>query len=373
MKPVQVLVVDDEPGMLRAVERILARRFEVTCTDDPTRALEIARRLRPDVALLDVRMPGMSGFELLERLKGQQPTLDVIIMTGSLHDMDRKIVRAIRSDAYYFIQKPFDREVLLALVDRCVAARQLEAENHRHAERMQRELTVARRYQQSLLPPGHASFGPLSLEALWVPSTELGGDFYDYQRVADGLSILVADASGHGVSAALLAGLVRAGYYASREADFDPLAVVSRVYEHLHTFGSGRFVTLFCARADPRRRRLEYVCAGHPPALLLAAGRPPCLLEPTGPIVCAGLVEQSWERATAALEPGAELLVYTDGVLDVEGVEGKYGLERLRDHAARVVDQRQAVVETIHAAVRQWAGPAAFEDDLTLLSLAAAG
>jgi CheY-like chemotaxis protein len=72
----------------------------------------MAGEFHPELAIVDIRMPDLDGFELMARLKARFPGLEVILMTGSVDDLDEKLVRAIRSQAFYFIQKPFDREVL---------------------------------------------------------------------------------------------------------------------------------------------------------------------------------------------------------------------------------------------------------------------
>ena len=79
----------------------------------------MASEFHPELAIVDIRMPDLDGFELMAQLKARFPGIDVILMTGSVDDLDDKLVRAIRSAAFYFIQKPFDREVLRTLVERC--------------------------------------------------------------------------------------------------------------------------------------------------------------------------------------------------------------------------------------------------------------
>ena len=73
-------------------------------------------------------------------------------MTGSLDDLDQKLIRAIRGRAFYFIQKPFDREVLRTLVERCIELRWRRLESRRHVDRLERELSEARAFQRGLLP-----------------------------------------------------------------------------------------------------------------------------------------------------------------------------------------------------------------------------
>src|SRR5207245_7453762 len=117
MKPARILVVDDEPGMLRAVERVLSDDHHVIGTRLSRDALSVADEFHPELAILDIRMPDLDGFELMAQLKGRFPALDVILMTCSVDDLDGKLVRAIRSPACNFIQKPFDRAVLGTHVD----------------------------------------------------------------------------------------------------------------------------------------------------------------------------------------------------------------------------------------------------------------
>lgn len=175
MKRSRILVVDDEPGMLRAIERVLGEAHHVLGTESPQGAASLAIDFKPELAILDIRMPALDGFELMARLKTHQPELDVILMTGSLEDQDEKLIRAIRSRAYYFIQKPFDREVLRTLVERCLELRRHREENRRHLLRLETELAEARVFQQGLLPAGDAIIGGLEICCRYTPCSELGG------------------------------------------------------------------------------------------------------------------------------------------------------------------------------------------------------
>jgi len=118
MTPARILVVDDEPAMLRSVERILSDEYEVRSSTSPVEALEIARDFKPHLAVVDIRMETMDGFKLMNALKRMDEDVQVILMTGSVFDVDQKLIRAIREKAFYALNKPFDREVLRTLVDR---------------------------------------------------------------------------------------------------------------------------------------------------------------------------------------------------------------------------------------------------------------
>ena len=84
----RILVVDDEPGMLRAVERVLSGTHHVVGTHLSREALAVAAEFHPELAIVDVRMPDLDGFELMAQLKTRFPDLDVILMTGSVDDLD---------------------------------------------------------------------------------------------------------------------------------------------------------------------------------------------------------------------------------------------------------------------------------------------
>lgn len=116
----RILVVDDEAGMLRSVGRVLGKDYNLSSARSPREAVEVARTFKPDLAILDIQMPEMDGFQLMEELRALDPEVDVIFMTGSIHEIDAKLIKAIRKDAFYFLQKPFDRGVLLTLVERCL-------------------------------------------------------------------------------------------------------------------------------------------------------------------------------------------------------------------------------------------------------------
>ena len=225
----------------------------------------LATALNPDLALIDIRMPELDGFELMTLLKTQLPELDIILMTGSVDDLDEKLARALRSPAFYFIQKPFDRDVLSALVERCLELRWRREQHRQTVDRLEKEVAEAHAFQQSLLPEREKVVNGVAICCRYTPWARLGGDLYDYAAVESGqTALLIADVSGHGVSAAMLTGVVKSAFHASRADGFDPLAVVHRVWRSLSAFSAERFVTLFAALVARDERQLRYASAGHP-------------------------------------------------------------------------------------------------------------
>lgn len=244
----RILIVDDDPGILRAVGRILGRRHQVAVAASGEAALVEARTFKPDLAIVDIRLPAMNGFEVTRALKAAQPAVEAILMTGNAEEPDETLIQAIDEGAFYFIQKPFDRRVLLALVNRCLELRELREQREEFLRRVEDELEDARQFQLSLLPPPRLELPGLSIAARYIACSELAGDIYDYVPVGeDALALLIADVVGHGASAAMMTGVVKAAFRASHVDGFEPIAVVDRVKEAIRDFDPSRFVTLCCA------------------------------------------------------------------------------------------------------------------------------
>ena len=367
----KVLVVDDEPSMLRAVERILRQDFAVSSYASPIEALRKAATLRPKVAIVDVQMAGMDGFELTRALKELDPQVRVILMTGSVFATDKKLIRAIQEQAFYFIHKPFDREVLRILVDRCLELRALEDANQRHVSYLESQIAEARAFQRAMLPASAARILDQEIHTAFLPSTDLAGDLCDYAYLEDRsqVTVLIADVVGHGASAAMMTALVKSAFRASLVDDYDPLAIVLRVSESLAAFEASRFVTLLAVRLDIDNQQLEYVNAGHDGGVLAPDGEPPIALVSSGPLISPALARfgLGWQRRSLPWRPGARLLLYSDGITEAECRGEELGVERLRElfveggHGAALL---RNILDRVEAF-----SPGAASDDRTLLTV----
>jgi sigma-B regulation protein RsbU (phosphoserine phosphatase) len=368
-KPSRILVVDDESGMLRAVERVLGATHRVIGIQSSAQAVAVASDFKPDLVILDVRMPEMDGFELMARLKSTHPEPDIILMTGSIDDLDQKLIRALRGRAFYFIQKPFDREVLLTLVERCLELRWRREEHRQHTLRLETELAEARAFQQGLLPDRDFSTARLAICCRYVPCSELGGDLYDYTTIGSGrAALIVADVMGHGVSAAMLTGVVKSAFRASDADGYRPAAVVQRVRSNLSAFGPERFVTLFAAVLEADGDRLHYVNAGHPAGLLWSRDGKIERLTGTGPLVSPALPRCTWEERSVSMVAGDQLLLYTDGISDTLAGDEDLGEEAMIASIEKHAEGGVQLLDALLSHVRERLAGRPQADDLTLLT-----
>jgi phosphoserine phosphatase RsbU/P len=369
MRAARILVVDDEPGMLRAVDRVLGKDHHVVGTRLSRDALSMASEFHPELAIVDIRMPDLDGFELMAQLKARLSGLDVILMTGSVDDLDEKLVRAIRSPAFYFIQKPFDRDVLRTLVDRCLELRWRREEHRVNLQRLETEMAEARAFQQSLLPDREKIVNRVAVCCRYTPSSALGGDLYDYAATgAGGTALLIADVCGHGVSAAMLTGIVKSAFHASHVDGFEPLAIVQRVAMGLAAFSADRFVTLVAALISPEERQLRYVNAGHPPVALWGGLREPRWLGSTGPLISPVLTASTWEEAVVPIHEDDHLLLYTDGISDALADDDGRAEKRFSSVIDGASEGGAGLLDTILAAVHHELAGQPQPDDLTLLT-----
>jgi two-component system, NtrC family, response regulator HydG len=139
---IQVLVVDDEVRFARNLSRLLAaRRFNVAVAHNGLDALEKVHQTRPDVVVLDIRMPEMDGIETLLAMKNLDPEMQVIILTGHA-DVETGIM-AIREGAFDYLFKPCDMDLLMEKIFQAAAAKQIQRRPVLWPRRMVKEITNA--------------------------------------------------------------------------------------------------------------------------------------------------------------------------------------------------------------------------------------
>ena len=366
----RILIVDDDPGILRAVSRILGRRHQVVCGGIGRGG---ARGGQDVQARPGHRRHPAAGDERLRgypRLKQLQPDVDAILMTGNAEEPDETLIRAIDEGAFYFIQKPFDRRVLLTLVNRCLELRELREQREQFLRRVERELEEARQFQLSLLPPSRMELPGLTIAARYLACNELAGDIYDYVEAGDGaVAVLIADVVGHGTSAAMMTGVVKAAFRASHVDGFEPMAVVDRVKEGIRDFDPSRFVTLvLCAGSIPGAASCGTSTPAIPSRSSASGAARPVLLDSTGPILSSALFDIPCEQATCALGPGDSLLLYTDGVTEAHGPGGMFGQDRLVSAILRG-HRGSDLLDGLLSEVVAFSNSPNNQDDITLLTL----
>ncbi len=344
-RAIRVLLVDDQPMVGETVRRMLADEpgVEFRFCPDPAAAIDTANEFKPTVILQDLVMPDIDGLQLVKYFRANPPTRETPLVVLSSKEEPTVKARAFALGANdYMVKLPDKLEVVarvkyhsrgyVALLERNEAYREL-AETQRE---MAAELARAARYVQSLLP-APLTAGPIRIGWQFVPSTQLAGDMFGYHWIdKKHFAVYLLDVSGHGVGSALLA--VSAGNVLSANSipgadPRDPGAVVARLNEMFQMDRQdGKYFTIWYGVYKPATRTLAYCNAGHPPALMLSGGTVHSL-EADAPAV--GMMpDMPFDTRTVAVAEGARLLVYSDGIMEIERADG--AMWSFADFLARV-------------------------------------
>ena len=328
-----VLLVDDAPANIQVVNSILKDIYKIRIATSGARALELANATPPpDLILLDVTMPEMDGYEVCARLKMAPETRDipVIFLTGQTEIEDE--TRGFEVGAVDYIHKPFSPAVVKARVQTHCLLRGIREQLARQLLAIQKELETARQIQLSILPAEIPKIEGLDIAARYVPMSSVAGDFYDFIVVDEKhLGILVADVSGHGMPAALIASMLKIALAAQIAHAADPAQLLLGLNQALCGKFQHHFVTAAYLFVDMQKRTLTYAGAGHPPLLLWGGTS-----EGVRDVLENGLFLGKFPQATYSslelpLRAGDWGLLYTDGIPETTNCsEIEFGTDRFK-------------------------------------------
>jgi phosphoserine phosphatase RsbU/P len=385
MTEASLLVVDDNEDNRYTLTRRLNREGykNLTMATNGREALDKLRAQRFDLVLLDIMMPDMNGYEVLEQMKVTPALRDIpVIMISALDEVD-SVIRCVELGAEDYLSKPFNPTLLRARVNASLEKKRLRDEIRRNLERLEQELEAARALQLAMLPnqfPTCSPSHPVAVHAVMQPAREVGGDLYDCFYAGERtFCFLVGDVSGKGASAAMFMArarsLVRIAVNMWREwriDDIDPGALIEAVNRELCQNNDDRmFVTLFLGLIDTRTGLVSFVNAGHPPPHLLSAAGETKQID-AKPAMPLGVRRQAlFPTRTLAILPGDALFVCSDGVFEALNDKGDlFSIERL-SRLLRETNTAEPLemVRVIKDAVDAFTGNAPRADDVTALAL----
>jgi phosphoserine phosphatase RsbU/P len=260
--------------------------------------------------------------------------------------------------------EPFGFAIFLGTLGYVTAKRTLHRDQQ--FNEIQKELEIARRIQTAILPSAYPHSAYFQVAARYVPMTSVAGDFYDFLVANDRQAgLLIADVSGHGVPAALIASMVKLAATSQRVHAADPAALLSGMNQALCGNTQNQFVTAAYVHLDVDSASLRYAAAAHPPMLLLRAGEV-IPVEENG-LILAAFTFATYSSVQLPFQPGDRLLLYTDGIIEADNAEGdEFGQHRL---SALLSESRllapEKAADHIISAIQSWSRTQ--NDDLTVL------
>ncbi|MFO7608248.1 MAG: SpoIIE family protein phosphatase [Candidatus Krumholzibacteriia bacterium] len=327
--------------------------FEIEMRQAITREqAELKARAREQLILVD------HGVQLVVPLVAQGRLVGLVALPGRPGDEDW---------AVYELQ-------LLTIVAGQVA---LQVENARLYEeevakqKLEEEIAMARQIQARLLPRRIPSYAGVEIEAVNISSKQVSGDYYDVIEREDGrLGIVIADVSGKGMPASILASNIQAALRAQCDTCESPAEVLTRINKQIHASTDPQhFATLFLSLFDPATRRLRYSSGGHNAPVIMRADGTVHLLEKGG-MPLGAFDFGTYEEEEVQLEPGDMLFMYTDGLTETKGRDGDedYGEDRLNDllREHRRTPAADLFAE-VHRRLRDFSGRKDADDDITMV------
>jgi phosphoserine phosphatase RsbU/P len=379
---VTVLLVDDQAIIAEAVRSMLATESDISfhyCSD-PTQAIEQANAIGPTVILQDLVMPELDGLTLVRFFRANPKTREVPLIVLSTKEEPTIKAQAFAIGANdYLVKLPDKLELLariryhskgyIAQIERNEAYRRLADSQRQLAE----EVAQAAKYVFSLLP-APVQTGPVRVDWRFVPSMQLGGDSFGYHWLDDDhFAVYLLDVSGHGVGSSLLSvsalNVLRS--QSLPNTDFcDPGQVLKGLNSaFLMDQHDDKYFTIWYGVYCKSTGELRYSGGGHPPALLFDGSQrgERCAkhLESGGPLI--GMVPGlEYDTRTTSLEPGAKLLLFSDGVFEIEQANG--GMWKFDDFVRFVCDTPpdEPVMDRLLSHVQELHGSSQLEDDFSI-------
>jgi serine phosphatase RsbU (regulator of sigma subunit) len=366
----RIVVIDDSANDVQVTRRFLERRgYDALTALSGPEGLELAANVMPDAIVVDYRMPGMDGFEVARRIKADAvlSTIPVLMLTGA--DSAQHIVDGLGAGADDFVTKGSDTEVLLARLQALLRVKAYQDQLRRMNDQMTRDLQIARRVQEALVPNGSFASPRLEIRSAYIPSETLSGDFYDYFLQNEQLYLFVADVSGHGLPAAILVSLLKSYIHTEADPDRSLADFMSRLNDFLFSVSlPSQFATaqLFRLEADGR---LVYSNAAHPPFLLFnRKDRRTTMFEQPSNLLGA-MPSMEFEEHAINVSSGDTLFVYTDGLTDRRDKHGEfYSIDRI----ARLLEAKpDADFGTVYDSIREdisgFGATEEFKDDIAFV------
>jgi serine phosphatase RsbU (regulator of sigma subunit) len=332
-------------------------------------------------------MPDMNGLQVLRRLKADRRlrTIPVVMISG-LRETD-SVIRCIEAGAEDYLPKPWNPVLLRARVGACLEKKRLhdqemmylaEIEHQQQRleekqERIDQDLRMARDLQAAILPADFSDFPTSSIAALMRPAYEMGGDFYDVFRVAEGrVGLVIADVSGKGVAAAFFMAVTRTMVRNVAVSGATPAQCMAKVNDALCGENpADMFVTAFYAELEELSGSMTCVNAGHCDPVVASAARGARLLERSGNLALGVLPGLSFRETTVTLAEGETLFLYTDGVTEAFDRDGNpYDVARLlgliRAHAG---GPPAGMIRALIGSIETFSADTLQSDDITCLAI----
>jgi serine phosphatase RsbU (regulator of sigma subunit) len=362
----RIAIVEDDPAILRGLaDNLRHESYDVLTAADGVEGYRLVCQKQPDLVILDLMLPGMSGHEVCRRMREEGIGTPVILLTAD--DQEVRRVQSFEAGADDYVPKPFSLKELLGRVSAI-----LRRSRPVGTDVNSRELDEARRVQRGLMPEEIPQSRGLGMAAVWRPAGIVGGDYFDVIKLDENtVGVCIADVCGKGLPAAMIMSNVQAAVRAIGWERTSPAKLCVKVNRIMCANTPGNaFVSLFYAVIDTNTQRLRYCNAGHNAPLLASSNGNVRALDCGGSVL--GVFSDClYDEQEVAIESGDRILLYTDGVTEARNGAGEeFGEHRLVEVLLRFSHAGPAeLADAVASTVGRFSN-GIFNDDVTLVAVA---
>ena len=363
-----ILAIDDEPiNLLILKKHLMGNNYQVISSTNSYEALDkIENEIIPDLVLIDSNMPDLNGFELTKIIRKRYSLfqLPIIIISNTSFEDERNL--AFGAGANDIITKPYNSTELISRINTYITLKYSIQDNQKHLM-LENELSMARKLQLKMLPHKKPFLKDIKIVTLYLPMTYLAGDFYDYYEDSNGLGVLIADVTGHGIPSAMVTAMLKASFRILQKNISDPSLIMKGLNEILYG-NDNQLLTAVYIYIDIKNKILLSSNAGHPSILLLKKSRELIEIKSKGRLIGFSLSE-NWELSSTKIESGDRIVLYTDGITETKNYNGEqFGEERLKQIIKDYSYLNNSdMIEATKRTLLDYSFQVNQEDDLTLM------
>lgn len=372
----KIVVVDDEPVNLQVIINHLSLEgYEVIPAESGAVLLaELERNNIPDLILLDVMLPSVSGYDVCRKVRERFSVYELPIIMLTTKNRSSDIVTGLSSGANDYITKPVNRDELIARVQSLISMKE-SVRTQNKFNILQNELEIATDIQKAIIPGELPKLKNIHFSVRYETSTQVGGDYYDYDLIDDRrISVLVADVAGHGIPAAIVAAMMQMAFTFYKTEFKDPSILFTKINSILEKYPHGIFMTACCVYIDLEKKKLYHSNAGHRPLLIWRQQNSTIISDKIYDRPIGIFPDSTYSFNEIDLFENDRIILYTDGIIEARNHKREmFGDERfnklIRDNQGLDGD---AFVNAIVDEVKKWAGITegqTLEDDITLIAI----
>ena len=379
MEDVKVLVVDDDPVNIQVIINYLKiAGYDPAVAYSGFDALEMLKNTNPDIILLDIMMPKMTGFEAAKKIRENhsQEELPIIFLTAKNQMND--LVDGFTSGGSDYITKPFSKNELLMRIKSHVTLKKAIEESKKLLT-IEKELDVARKIQMSTIPDGVPKISDIDIAAKYVPMQSMGGDFYSFHDIDDeGVAVFLSDVSGHGIPAALVTSMIKIVFLMLKDIAHKP----SEFLQNMNSIFLGNTESLFFTALhfyiDIKKSKLYLGRAGHEPLLLHRRSENKIYEYAPGGRLIGYFENNQIKTEEISLIAGDRIIAYTDGIteacqknndMDTQNDRIMFGDAAFKNFILENGDlSSNEFISQLLDTIRNWTGESeSFDDDVTIV------